>query len=312
MRKALRIGLRLFIFLFIVANAIAFLHAYKFTHFTEEGIPRTGNESLSFPQKLKILFTGVDFPRPKTKSLPRQSYETVYIQSNVRLETWLQRAPNARGTVLIFHGYGGEKSGMLPVSDAFIQLGYNTLLVDFMGSGGSGGNQTTIGFTEAQEVKDCMVYLEQAGFSNLFLFGTSMGAVAIMKAVQDHNLQPSGLFLECPFGTMTETVKARFRTMKVPPFPMAFLLLFWGSVQNGYWTFAHDGETYAKSISCPVLLLYGEKDVKVSRAETDAIYANLAGPKKLVTFPLAGHESYIRRYPAEWTAAVKDALSRAR
>jgi alpha-beta hydrolase superfamily lysophospholipase len=55
------------------------------------------------------------------------------------LEAWEIPAENARGTVIIFHGYSAEKSVMLERAEEFIGWGYNTILVDFMGSGGSEG-----------------------------------------------------------------------------------------------------------------------------------------------------------------------------
>lgn len=81
--------------------------------------------------------------------------------------------------------------------------------------------------------------------------------------------------------------------------------MFWGGVQNSFWAFGHNPTEYAKSIYCPALLLYGERDPKVSRAEIDAIYTNLKGKKQLRTYPQAGHENYLTHYKAEWESDVK-------
>ena len=88
---------------------------------------------------------------------------------------------------------------LLDKSDLFLQLGYNTLLVDFMGSGGSEGNQTSVGFFEAEEVKTCYDYVKRQSNAAVFLFGTSMGAVAMLKAIRDDAIAPDGILLECPF-----------------------------------------------------------------------------------------------------------------
>lgn len=80
----------------------------------------------------------------------------------------------SKGTVLLFHGYGGEKSQLIKKSDEFIKLGFSTMLVDFMGSGNSEGNQTTIGYKESEEVKTTFEYIRQTGEKNIILFGTSM------------------------------------------------------------------------------------------------------------------------------------------
>lgn len=90
----------------------------------------------------------------------------------------------------------------------------------------------------------------------------------------------------------------------IPAFPMAYLLVFWGGIQNNFWAFAHNPDDYAKSVDCPTLLLYGEKDEKVSRKEINAVFQNLNGKKTLVTYPLAGHENYLLRYKEKWTNDV--------
>jgi alpha-beta hydrolase superfamily lysophospholipase len=231
------------------------------------------------------------------------------MKSNKLLDCWLVRAIGAKGTVLLFHGYGGEKSSMLDKATEFVNMHYNVLLVDFMGSGGSEGNSTSIGFKEAEEVKDCFEFVQKQGEKNIHLFGTSMGAVAIMKAISDYKINPTSILLECPFGTMYQTVCARFKLVNVPTFPMAGMLMFWGGVQNGFWAFSHNPEEYAKAISCPVLLLYGEKDNRVSREEINIIYNNLQGLKTLVTYPLAGHENYLLKYKEQWVADVSSFLS---
>lgn len=182
------------------------------------------------------------------------------------------------------------------------------MLVDFMGSGGSEGNTTSIGYNEAEEVKDVYQYLFQQGCRNISLFGTSMGAVAIMKAIRAYNLDPVSIIIECPFGTMYKTVKARFKKQRLPSFPMAGLLVFWGGVQNGFWAFSHNPEEYASHISCPVLLMYGSQDNRVSRQEIDNIFNKLRGRKTLKVYPLAGHENYLLKYRDQWVRDIDDFL----
>lgn len=306
-RKLVRRVLWTLLILFIVANIIAFMHAYKFTHFTNSSVERTSND-LSLAEKLKTVFTGVNNPRPVNKKVPARPYETVKIKSNKELECWLVRSESAKGTIILFHGYGGEKSSMLDKAEQFLAIGYNTMLVDFMGSGGSEGSTTTIGFKEAVEVKDCYDYLIKNNFQNISLFGTSMGSVAVMKAIKDYDLRPKSIIIECPFGSMYQTVCKRFQMQGIPSFPMAGLLVFWGGVENNFWAFSHNPEEYAKSIHCPTLLMYGEKDRKVSREEINSIFKNLQGNKTLVIYPLAGHENYLSLYKEKWTNDVKTFL----
>ncbi len=304
-----RIGWGLLI-IFILLNIIAFFHAYKFTHFGDNTLVRTRDpKELTFIRRIKSLAFGINNPRPTNGQFPTKPFETIRLKSNKTIECWLMKTENAKGTVVLFHGFAGEKSSLMEKSDIFQELGYNTLLVDFMGSGGSEGNQTTIGFFEAAEVKTCFDYLKSSGENKIYLWGTSMGAVAIMKAIRDYNIQPTGIMIECPFGSMYETVCARFRLMNAPTFPMAGLLVFWGGLQNNFWAFGHNPTEYAKNITCPTLLLYGELDNKVSRAEIDEIFANIKAEKVLKTYPLAGHENYLGKYEREWKTDITNFLS---
>ncbi|MFT3675084.1 MAG: alpha/beta hydrolase [Chitinophagaceae bacterium] len=296
--------------LFLLINAVCFMHAWKFTHFADAGIERPSAYTLSAFDKIKALALGVNQPRPLNKSVPNVPFEPVRIRSNKEIAGWYMPVDSGRGTIILFHGYGGEKSGMLDKAALFAEMGYNTLVIDFMGSGESAGNQTTIGYKEGKQVQSTYEYVWQRGEKNIYLFGTSMGAAAILKCMNDTTLHPKGIILECPFGSLYQTTSARFRKMGIPAFPMAGLLVFWGGVQNGFWGFGHQPQRYAKAVESPTLLLYGEKDDRVSRAETDNIFAALKGSKQLVTFPEAGHENYLTRYRAEWTKTIHDFLEK--
>jgi alpha-beta hydrolase superfamily lysophospholipase len=295
---------------FVLMNVIACFHAYKFTHFADATVQKTGNpEKLSFGEKLKALLFGINNPRPENKTKPTKVFELVTLQSNKRMEGWYIPVDSAKGTVIICHGFSGNKASMLDKSDVFNELGYNTFLIDFMGSGGSEGNQTTIGYFEAQEVCSAFRYIKTKTQQPVILFGTSMGAAAIMKAMNDSSLLANALILECPFGSMLETVEARFHNMSVPSFPMANLLVFWGGFQNSFNAFSHNPEDYAGNIKIPTLLMYGEKDISVSRGETDRIFTNLAGKKALKLYKNAGHENYLKKYKEEWTTDVSGFLA---
>jgi uncharacterized protein len=131
-----------------------------------------------------------------------------------------------------------------------------------------------------------------------------MGAAAIIKALHEQDLAPTSIILECPFGRLDQTVAARFRVMGVPAFPLSSVLTFWGGVQNGYWAFSHNPQEYAADVRCPALLIFGEKDDRVSREETDAIFKNLSGEKQLVTYPEQGHALFTEENQGKWIQDV--------
>jgi alpha-beta hydrolase superfamily lysophospholipase len=294
---------------FLLMNLVAAFHAYQFTHFSETATHKTKDpKSLNFWEKAKALLFGVSNPKPQTKHNPEVPYQTILLNSGETISCWYLPIVEAKGTIILFHGFTSEKSALLERAMLFREMGYSTLLVDFRGSGASSGNQTTIGFKEAQDVKAAFDFVRNSGEQNILLFGNSMGAVAVMKAIKDNHLAATGLILECPFGTLYQTVSARFRAMGVPSFPMAGLLVFWGGVENGFWGFGHNPVDYAESITMPTLLMQGLKDDKVSTAEISEMLRRLKGRKRLVSFPDAGHEDYLKKDKDKWEQSVKSFL----
>lgn len=309
-KKFWRKAALLFLTLFILMNVVAFMHAWRFTHFSSANGSRVTSGSLSFGQKLKYALTGVPNPRPQTGDIPRSSYKDVVIDSTYHTSAWFIPADSSKGTIVLLHGYGGEKSSMLDKASILKTLGWNCLLIDFRGGGASPGTKTSIGYYEAEQVAAAVKWLADQKQGPVWLFGTSMGAAAALRAIAHESVSVSGLVLECPFATLYGTTAARFRMQGVPAFPMAGLIVFWGGVQQGFNGFAHNPVDYAREIKIPTLLMWGEKDPKVSANETAAIFDNLKGPKLRINFPNAGHENYLLKYKNEWTDAISGFLAK--
>ena len=305
-----RIG-RWLIVIILLANGVVFMHAYRFTHFADSKEPSRTAASADIPlsEKAVILLTGARNPRPQNTKFPALPYQTHTIEGTATLEAWLINTVQPRGTVVLFHGYASQKSDLLPVAEAFHALGYRTLLVDFPGSGGSEGNSTTIGYREAEDVRAVYAYARrQFPEEKLILYGFSMGAAAIMRAVSTYDITPDALIIGCPFSTLHETVQNRFRMLRVPAIPLATLLTFWGGVQHAYWAFSHNPTDYAQHITIPTLLLYGKQDQRVTLSETEQVYEALEGPKHLEVFEHADHELYVCNDPLRWKRTVTSFL----
>jgi len=143
-----------------------------------------------------------------------------------------------------------------------------------------------------------------------------MGAAAILKSFVDcqydcvsqsePSYTPTAIIIECPFGSLYRTVSARFDLMGVPKFPMAGMLTFWGGVQHGYWAFNHNPASYAKAVTCPTLLMFGEQDNRVSLDETNEIFNNIKGSKKLCIYPNAGHNVFVENNQVSWISDVSN------
>jgi alpha-beta hydrolase superfamily lysophospholipase len=183
------------------------------------------------------------------------------------------------------------------------------MLVDFPGSGGSGDAAFTIGAREAQDVDATTQYARKlTGARRVYLYGLSMGAVAILKAAAN-GTAVDGVILECPFDSLLTTVGHRFETIGLPAFPAAHVLLFWGGVQLGFNPFRHGALAYAPQVRAPALLMAGDRDPWVTPDETRHIFDALGGPKRLYMCTGVGHASCLSADSARWSAAVESFLA---
>lgn len=303
---------------FLIFNLMAALQARAMTHFSREaGVERTHKpERLSIWQKFKVLTCGVSIPRPENQRTPADvglKYETKYFTGahGLKIEAWQIQASNSKGTVILFHGYCGCKDSLLEAAEEFHSLGYDTLLVDFYGSGGSAGDDTSIGYYEAEDVVAAYRYVKQEKPDQpVILYGVSMGAAAILRAVGELGINPDALILECPFDRLFATVQNRFAAMRLPSFPAAQLLMFWGGVLQGFDGFKFNPMDYARNVKCPVLLMNGGADPRVTKNEAENIAKNLNSESEFKLFPDLSHQSYVATHKTEWRSYVSAFLDK--
>lgn len=297
---------------FALINVWAYRHAWAMTHFAPAGAPTPRPEELSRFDRARVLLTGVNLRRPSNTQTPadlRLEYAThrVKTSSGIELEAWYMPHPSPRAVAVMFHGYGGCKANLLHEAREVHDLGCAALLVDFRGSGGSTGDVTTLGVYESSDVTEaCRLARTIVPDRPLVLFGRSMGSVAILRAIARDGLAPSAIIVECPFDRLLSTVENRFTAMGLPAFPCAELLVFWGGVQHGMNGFAHNPVEYAARVRCPVLLMHGDGDRRVSLPEVQNVFAALRGEKRFEVFRGTGHESYFAAQPDLWRQRVAD------
>ena len=301
---------------FALLNLLAYRHARAMTHFAPVGHGgrradgwRDKSEHPTLFEKTKLAFSGISFERPAEDAWPNQfdlPYEIhAYAGEAGRLAAWHIPHEHPAGLVVLFHGYAAGKARLLSEARAFHDLGYDCFLVDFRGSGSSDGEATTIGFHEADDVRRTVAYVrEHWPDERLMVFGQSMGAAAVLRALAQHTIEPDAVVLECPFDRLLSTVEARFAITGLPAFPGAHLLVFWGGLQHGFNGFAHNPVEYAREVTCPTLLLHGTADARVRAGQIRSIYQNLRGEKQLHFFEGVGHESYTACRADEWKKCV--------
>jgi dipeptidyl aminopeptidase/acylaminoacyl peptidase len=298
----------------VSVNILAFMQARAMTRFVDDGERTARPEQLSLIERVSVILSGVNIPRPRSLSTPAKYKLDFQLQrfaspTGSTLEAWYVPGKEALPIVLLFHGYAASKSSLLTTARVFHELGYGALLVDFYGSAGSSGSGTTIGVKEADDVAATFDYARRTWKDRkIVLYGISMGGAALLRAVAVNGVKPDAAIVEATFDTLLNTGKNRFRSMGLSGWPFAELLLFWGSVQSGFNFFSHNPVDYARSVNCPTLILHGEKDERVTLDEARTIASVMGINARFVAFSGVPHMRIVDARPEQWRREVEKFL----
>jgi uncharacterized protein len=295
---------------FILVNIVIAIQANRMMYFGDnpQKLPRKKLSEITTSEKILGLN---QLKRPVNDSflIP---HDTIHLTSEgFQLESWYAHHDTiSRGFALLFHGFGSSKEECTRSATFFFNQGYDVLLTDFRAHGNSSGNESMGGYVEDKDVAVAYRFAESKGAKTIVMWGVSMGAAAILNAVANDSLQPQKIFLDCPYGSFLDGTKGFLRMVHAPESPTAEMMMFWGSVQKGSWAFNNKPTEYAKKVTMPTLLMRGKKDVRVSQAETEAIFQNLATTnKKLVLFEESPHGAIVKFEKEKWESVVKDFLN---
>ncbi|MDH4334162.1 MAG: alpha/beta hydrolase [Chloroflexota bacterium] len=175
-------------------------------------------------------------------------------------------APGTGATIVVAHGYGGNKSEMLEWAE-ILHRDYNVVLFDFRNHGQSADAPTTLGVRERQDLRAVLDWLEATkGPSGVAVLGVSMGgSVAVNVAAGD--LRVDALILDSTHATIANAVQARLEAQGYPlSLPAAWSILMGGLVRTGEDISSVDPvQAIERYRDRPVLLLFGGRDDKIGR-----------------------------------------------
>lgn len=202
--------------------------------------------------------------------------------------------PQARGTVILFHGYRCDGyRDFSCVYKFYYELGYSLLNVFQRAHGQSGGQYICFGVKERFDCRDWARYVcDRFGPGHdIFLGGISMGSTTVLMA-SELELPKSvrGIIADCGFTSPREEFKEVLRNkMHLPVHPFleiadVFCRLFAGFGFNDCSTV--DAMRVNK---LPVLFIHGEADNFVPSRFTRENFEACLAPKIFISVPNAGH-----------------------
>ncbi len=111
---------------------------------------------------------------------------SVTASDGVRLQASFARPSNANGdAVILLHGIGDNRFGMMGYAGLFLSHGYAVLVPDSRAHGTSGGTFPSYGINEADDVNRWFNWLKGRQAPNcIFGMGESMGAAIVLQSVK--------------------------------------------------------------------------------------------------------------------------------
>jgi fermentation-respiration switch protein FrsA (DUF1100 family) len=190
---------------------------------------------------------------------------------NETLHGWLMSVPDAKGTVLFFHGNAGNISHRINYLAMFKRLGYNTLLFDYRGYGQSSGVPSESGtYLDAQAAWHYLTETKGIAPARIILFGESLGgAVATWLAARE---KPGLLALTSTFTSAPDLATAIY-----PFLPVRWMTRF------HYNTLAS-----LQSVTCPVFIAHSPQDEIVPFEHGQHLFQAASEPKQFLTLE-GGH-----------------------
>ncbi len=202
--------------------------------------------------------------------------------------------PEARGTLLLFHGWRSSwKTDFTVALPFYHSLGLNLLLADQRSQNSSEGKYMTYGVREHKDVAswvDCMA--QKLGKDHpLFLGGLSMGAATVLMASDlDYRANVRGVIADCGFTSPWAIIrKVAGRSKWIPLDASSALLNIFTRRFAGFDMKEKSAPEALGRTKLPVLLIHGLADDFVPPEMSRENYAACASEKELILVEGAAH-----------------------
>ncbi len=213
---------------------------------------------------------------------------------NLKLSARILTADNARGTIILMHGYRSPLyRDFACVYEYFHSLGFNLLIASQRAHGESEGKYICYGVKERY---DCKKWIEYAcsrfgGNSDIFLDGLSMGCSTVLMASNlDLPENVRGILADCGFTSVRDEFAYLVRNRAhLPPEPFLWGVNIFTRLIAGFNLDECSAAGCVAESKIPVLFVHGSADDFVPIEFTRTNYEACAGEKKLVIVDGAGH-----------------------
>ena len=178
------------------------------------------------------------------------------------------------GTILVFHGNAGNALDRTYYAGALNRLGYRVILAEYPSYGARPGKKGEKEFT-ADAVESIRLALQEFG-RPFYLLGESLGCGVVCGAVANSQMPIDGVALITPWDSIVNVARDHYW----------FLPVKW-MLKDRY-----DNVANLANYRGPVAVVMAGQDEIISNRLTQRLYDALPQPKRLWSFPNAGHNSW--------------------
>ncbi len=219
----------------------------------------------------RLIFVPTRLAADHVFSFARPHREVFIDVPNARLNGLVFEHPNARGTILYYHGNAGALDTWGDVAQDFAPFPYHVLVLDYRGYGKSTGTIES----ESQLHQDALAVYDYAqahlNTDEIVIVGRSIGTGVAARLAAEH--QPNILILETPYYSFPDLVKSIY-----PVVPSALIRY---RLNTAHWI---------ESLNMPIHLIHGDEDPLIPFSSSQRLKA--INPKvKLHTITGAVHNN---------------------
>jgi alpha-beta hydrolase superfamily lysophospholipase len=197
----------------------------------------------------------------------------------------------ARGTVVLLHGLGDQKEGMLPFAEAFALAGYRAIAPDLRAHGQSGGDYCTFGYDEKWDCRALLDAVKERGYpvDHVGVIGGSLGAaVALQWAAVDPRVKT--VIALAPFARMSVEADYLLRRNDPSISPQRLAHIKRLVEEQGELKIADVNPLEAvRRRAIPIYLVHGKRDEIIPVQASHRLFDAAGGPVVFQEVPDAGH-----------------------
>ena len=293
-----------FIFSIIVIAFLVIVFTFAYIIFHRVSVrkkPRKNDIHSLFSQN-KLDLVGEETIKNTLEWIENSISDHICIDSEdgLKLHAFLINVENAKGVVIIFHGYRsfGTRDFCLQLP-IIHEAGYNIMLVDQRAHGKSEGKYICYG---TKECNDAVLWRKKA--SEIYgdempiaLFGLSMGGATVLMAsgeIPNDDKQVKCVIADCPFydaqGIITHVL---WKYFKIYPKPIIHFVKFWCRFVADFNLNSPTCSEQAKKSSLPFLIFHGKNDEFVPTECSIKLAKEIGESAKLVLVDEARHAEAI-------------------